>query len=415
MSKQEKKRPVDRETFAAFPARETTKDKANQGKKKGKACVAFALGVLLLCLVALGGIAVRSGSRKALATTAQTGIGVVKKLGRSESGGAAYAVDHTASSGLGLIETITAPASQTTLSSGAAAYITRYRGKTYYYDAATGTLTHRDAKDGESVYQGVVRQPFYDGRFVYFIGGEGNVAGFVYRVPLSGGEAETVLPVKTTAFILYRGDLIYYDPAINALLSVPLKTAREQGKAGGEATSAALFAEVLLPDTYTTVFGASSGGLYFLDAGDKKEYRQMSTGTLTGFRLRRLDLASGDLSDVSREVYARELVVSSDALYYTNAVNGHVYRCNLKGGDIRDLTGNDFMHPYVLTVSDGYLLFRAFRAQISEEMQTSYEPIIGVCTTDGARVCAIYSVPEETSSEAVPMPEISVETDGENE
>lgn len=393
MSEQEKKPRFDREAFAAFDGDETVQETTKkQEKKTGRFWIMAALAVCLIGLGLIGLLSLAPGKRPA--TTAQTGIGVIEKLGKDEDGRASYAVVHTAVDGFGLMETVTSPASQTTLSSGASAYLTQYRGRTYYYDASSARLAEASSSE-RTVYQGAVRQPFYDEGYVYFIDG-GEVAGQIYRTPLKGGELERVLPVKTTAFILYKGQLIYYDPAINAVVQLPLKEAIKAAKGEEEASSAALGAEVLLADTYTTVFGAADRALYFLHAGDKKSFRQQSARDLTGYRLCRLDLATGDLSDVGREVYACELVVTDEALYYSAAVNGHVYRCNLQGADIRDLTGGDFAYPYALTVSDGYLLFRAFHPQISEEMQTTYEPIIGVCTTEGERLCAIYAASDET-------------------
>ena len=70
----------------------------------------------------------------------------------------------------------------------------------------------------------------------------------------------------------------------------------------------------------------------------------------------------------------------------------HMYRCNGSGADIRDWTGRDAAYPYAVTIHDGFCLFRAFRPQISETMQTTYEPMIGVCTVSGERVLAIDDI-----------------------
>lgn len=265
------------------------------------------------------------------------------------------------------------------LSDASVAFIEEYKNNIYYYDSVNEKY-YRYNENGEDIliHDGAAYYPQFSGNYLYYIVPETNYGGFVKRTPISGGEEETVLNVCCSFFVIQSGNIIYYDQAIEDLLIVKLSDAVAYAKEADEEAyeSAQIKAVVLLEDTMALNVNVKGRNIYYCDGGDS-------------YKIKKLDMATGDITEIGRGLMGMYLNVYDKYLFYVSPSDNRIYRCNLDGTDIRDLTGNNYARTAGISIYDDYMVYYALVASYNEEMQTEYTPVIVVSQTDGKRICEV--------------------------
>ena len=133
--------------------------------------------------------------------------------------------------------------------------------------------------------------------------------------------------------------------------------------------------------------------IYYCDGGDS-------------YKIKKLDMASGEITEIGRGLTGMYLNLYENYLYYVSPSDNRVYRCNLDGSDIRDLSGTNYARTAGISVYDGYMVYYALVTSYDENVQTQYTPVIVVSQADGKRVCEI---PQNSSQDSG----VSENTEGE--
>lgn len=379
----------DRESFADVNYNEkdsadNTENKENDGaekKKRKKGVWATLIGTVIVAalLVFLAKTFIFSSPEAGLCNNYNSSIGIVKDKW----------LYHASVDGTEFSKTHIRTGEKEVLSNASVAFIEEYKNNIYYYDSENEKY-YRYNENGDDflIHDGAAYYPQLSGNYVYYIVPETAYGGFVKRTPLSGGEEETVLNVYCSYFVIRSGNIIYYDQAIEDLLIVKLSDAVGYAKeADGEAyESADIKAVVLLKDTQALNVNVKGRNIYYCDGGDS-------------YKIKKLDMATGDITQIGRGLTGMYLNVYDKYLFYVSPSDNRIYRCNLDGSDIRDLTGNYYARAAGISIYDGYMVYYALVASYNEEMQTQYTPVIVVSQTDGKRICEI---PQGSSADIAP-------------
>ncbi len=374
---------VDKEDFACVNYEEENTGEKIKGKKplNKKTLV---IGAVFVILALLLGFFAKSFylnllDNKGICNMYNSSIGVVKD-------GILY---HSSLDGTKFLKTNIDNGEQEIISKQGVAFISEYKNKIYYFDSLAEKF-YRYSEDGEHklIYDGATYYPCFYGNYLYFMTPESNYGGFVRRVPLSGGEEEVVLNVPCSSFQIVSGNIVYYDPAISSILTVKLSDAKKFAKdSGNEAvTSSDIKAIELLGNISASNINVKGDYIYFCNNGD--EY------TLTS-----LNLKNGEVKEINYGTQGLYLNVCEEQMYYVSVADNHIYRCNLDGKDIRDLTGNDYAQVAGIGISDGYIVYYAIAGSYDENMQIQYTPVIAVSKTDGTRICELPQTFDYSESE----------------
>ncbi len=247
------------------------------------------------------------------------------------------------------------------------AFFSKYKGDIYYYDSL-GEAIQRYEENGEDVliYQGSAYYPQFKNGYIYFLEPNSNYGGIVKRVSVEGGEAEVVLSAPATHFSIEDNNIIYYDPTINSLLINKIKDTM----ANTEAKTSAALKSVVLAEQPVTNINVSGKDIFFTDATDS-------------YKMYKLDMSKGEISDINHETLGAQVNVFEDYLFYISPGDKHIYRMNLDGSDIRDLTGGAFLDVAGLSLYEDRILFYALMGDYDENMQMQSYPYIVVMDFDG--------------------------------
>lgn len=259
------------------------------------------------------------------------------------------------------------------------AFLAEYKGKIYYYDTAEEKYYRlNESGDDVLIHDGMTLYPQFSGNYVYYITPDSSYGGFVRRVPLSGGDEEIVLNVNCSYFTIDSGNIIYYDPAINDLLIVKMSEAQKYAKEadGSQSQSADIKAVVLLEDTAASYVNVKGKYVYYSDADDSN-------------KIKRLDMSKGDITEIGHGLMGSYMNIYGKYIYYVSPSDNRIYRCNMDGSDIRDLSGTNYARTAGVSIYDGYMVYYALVGYYDENMQTQYSPVIVVADTDGKRMCEI--------------------------
>lgn len=266
------------------------------------------------------------------------------------------------------------------LANASVAFVAEYKNDIYYYDTDNAKLLrYNEGEDDTVIHDGMALYPCFSGNYVYYITADSAYGGFVRRASLSGsGEEEIVLNVNCSYFALESGNIIYYDQAINDLLIVKESEAIKYAEqSGGEAAeSADIKAVVLLEDVAATNINVKGRFVYYADANDS-------------YTLRKLDMSSGEDTEIAHGITGNYLNLYGKYLYFSSPSDNHIYRCNLDGSDIRDLTGTNYARTAGISLYKDHLVYYALVGYYNESMQTEYTPVIVVAKADGTRMCEI--------------------------
>lgn len=363
----------DRENFANvnYGAEDEPEKEEKHGKKVGKRAVFGIAAALVAAIVVvfLAKVLFFSSADKGLNNMYNSGIGLVDN-------GWLY---HASVDGTQFAKTNIRTGEKVVLKEASVAFADKYKGDLYYYDtAAAQYFRYNESGDDVLIHDGLTLYPFFDGNYVYYLTADSAYGGFVRRTPLKGGEEEIVLNVYTSYFTIESGNIIYFDPAINDLLIVKLSDALAYAKdsEGEAAESADIKAVVLLEDTVTTSVNVRGRYVYYTDADDDS-------------KIKRLDMSSGEITSIGHGIMGNYINVYGKHIYYVSPSDNRIYRCNLDGSDIRDLTGTNYYRTAGISVYDGYMVYYALVGYYDDNMQTQYEPVIVVAEDSGRRICEI--------------------------
>ena len=249
---------------------------------------------------------------------------------------------------------------------------TIHNGDMYYFDRVKNGL-YKLNKNGESKLifeeEGYYHQ--FAGKYIYYMVPSTNYGGFIKRVPIEGGEAETVLNVNTSCFAISEKNIIYYDPAINSLLITTVENGIKSAKAAeGAATTSAELKAVVIAERYAHSINVSGKDVYFIDASKENV-------------LCHADLKTGNVEEINFGTRGKFLNVYNNYLFYVGEDN-NLYRMNSDGRDIRNLTGNAFKEFAGFGVFDNCVVAYALLPQLNPDtMQTEYIPVIAVMDFEG--------------------------------
>ncbi len=280
-----------------------------------------------------------------------------------------------------------------------AIFFAQHKGDVYFYDAINGQiLKYNDNGSHKVIYEGQSYYQQYIGNYVYFLTPDNTYGGFVRRAPLKGGEAEIVLNVSTNCFGISGNNIVYYDPTINTLCATTIKNAMNCAKeANGEASTSNAIGAVALAERYAQNINVTGKDVYFVDC----------TGGLNV--ICHLDMVSGKVEEVNFGTSGTLLNVSGKHMFYVGA-DSHLYRMNLDGKDIRDLTGNVFKQIAGFGVYGDDIVYYALMPKLNAEtMQTEYIPVIGVMSIDGKSTLVIPADDGGNFSSGAEMPEVEIE------
>ncbi len=386
----------DRENFAevnynkdeSLNEEKNAEMKESEGKKSKKGVWAALTGAVIIAavLVFTAKTFIFSAPKAGLCNNYNSSIGIVKDKW----------LYHASVDGTEFAKTHIRTGEKKVISGESVAFIQEYKNNIYYYDSENEKY-YRYNENGEDIliHDGAAYYPQFSGNYVYYIVPETAYGGFVKRTPIAGGEEETVLNVYCSSFYIESGNIIYYDQAIEDLLIVKLSDAIGYAeKAGGEAyESADIKAVVLLEDTMALNVNVKGRNIYYCDGGDS-------------YKIKKLDMASGEITEIGRGLTGMYLNLYENYLYYVSPSDNRVYRCNLNGSDIRDLSGTNYARTAGISVYDGYMVYYALVTSYDENVQTQYTPVIVVSQADGKRVCEI---PQNSSQDSG----VSENTEGE--
>ncbi len=272
------------------------------------------------------------------------------------------------------------------------AFFSKYKGDIYYYDSLAEQIL-RYNKKGEDVviYEGsAYYQQFKDG-YIYFLEPNSNYGGIIKRVSVKGGEAEVVLSAPSSHFALEGKNIIYYDPTINSLLINKIKDTMENT----EAKTSAELMSVVLNEGYAMNINVVGKDIYYTDP--KAQYK-----------IQKLDMSKGEVTGINFDTLGAQVNVYEDYLFYINPNDKHIYRTDLDGSDIRDITGSAFQETMGLSVFEDRILFYALVGVTDDNMQTQSYPFIVLMDFEGNYLCRFN--PNENLSF---VPDVSLEEETE--
>ncbi len=347
------------------------KDESAAHKKLGRR------GILAICAAVVAAIVVVilakalifSSPEKGLNNMYNSGIGFVED-------GRLY---HASVDGTELAKTNIRTGEKEILRQTSVAFLDKYKGNIYYYDtSAAKYYMYSENGDDVLIHDGVTLYPEFHGDWVYYLTADSAYGGFLRRTSLKTGEEEIVLNVYCSYYTISSGNIIYFDPAINDLLIVKLKSAVSYAEAyeGEAAESADIMAVVLLEDTVTASVNVKGKYVYYTDADDDS-------------KIKRLDMSDGEITEIGRGLMGSYINVYDKYIYYVSPTDNRIYRCNLDGTDIRDLTGTSYARTAGISIYDGHMVYYALVAYYDDNMQTQYSPVIVVAQDDGRRMCEI--------------------------
>lgn len=278
---------------------------------------------------------------------------------------------------------------------------TEYEGKIYFFDRIkNGIYKMNKTGEVELIYDGVTYYHQFCGKYIYYLDPVASYGGFVKRIPVTGGEAETVLNVYTTCFAVSGKNIVYYDSAINDVLFTTLDNALENAKASEEAlTSADIKAIVVAEDRFAQNLNVVGDSVFFTD-GSKENV------------ICRASIKTGEVEEVNFGTTGTFLNVCGDYMFYVGADNA-LYRMNLDGKDIRNLTGNAFKEFAGFGLFKDTIVAYALMPQLnSETMQTEQLPVIVVMDFEG-KPKNVMPAADTTLSNMYPteMPEVTEEAE----
>lgn len=379
----------DKENFADVNYGKEDEGAAEEAKAPKKGHKGHILGIIAAVLVIAAAIfAVKTfiftSDDAGLSNMYNSSIGIVKD-------GKLY---HASVDGKEFARTDIRTGEKEVLANASAAFVTDYKNDIYYYDTEKSQLLRYNEKaDDEVIYDGIALYPYFSGNYVYYITPDSSYGGFVRRMSLSGaGEEEIVLNVYCSYFTLESGNIIYYDPAISDLLIVKESDARSFAAAaeGAAAQSADIKAVVLLEDTAASNVNVKGRYVFYADSQDS-------------YTLKRLDMSTGENVEIAHGIMGNYLNVYGKYLYFVSPADNHIYRCNLDGGDIRDLTGTNYARTAGVSLYKDYMVYYALVGYYNDSMQTEYTPVIVVAKADGTRMCEIPgNTDADLSTSAVP-------------
>lgn len=272
---------------------------------------------------------------------------------------------------------------------------TKYDGDIYYFDRIKNGI-YKLSENGESqlISAGISYYHQFEGKYIYYMEPVGSYGGFVKRVPVTGGDAETVLNVYTSCFAVSGKYIVYYDASINDLLVTKLDDSIAFAKESGDEpkTSAELKAIVVAEERLAQNINVVGDDVFFQD-GSKENV------------LCRASIKTGKVSEINFGTAGTHLNVYGDYMFYIGSDNC-LYRMNLDGKDIRNLTGKAFSEFAGFGVFEDYIVAYALMPQLnSESMQTEYTPVIAMIDFEGTPKMVLPAIDESLSSmyeEAIP-------------
>lgn len=399
----EEKEAVDKEGFADVnygedKKEEPEKEMSVKEKKSGKAGIialaAAGLAVIILLAVLIFNFA--AGHSEGLSNRFSVVIGIPE-------GDYLY---HTDYYGDKLYKTGIAKdntTDSTLLAEGVAPWgFTKHEGKLYFFDRMKNGIYEMD-KNGNTglIYEGISYYHQYVGKYVYFLDPVASYGGFVKRVPLAGGEAETVLNVYATSFAVSGKNIVYYDSSINDVLITSIDNAIENSKASnGEATTSAdIKAIVVAEERFAQNLNVVGDSVFFTD-GSKENV------------ICRASIKTGEVEEINFGTTGTFLNVCKDYMFYVGADNC-LYRMNLDGNDIRNLTGNAFKTFAGFGLFEDTVVAYALMPQLnSETMQTEQLPVIVVMDFEGNPKNVIPAIDQSIESMySAEMPEATEEAE----
>lgn len=375
---------VDKESFADVNyEKEEKAEKAEEAKEGGKKSRVYGIIIAAVAILALiSALFVFRGEKVEVgfANRFNSPIGVIE-------GDWLY---HSDIEGKRFIKTNIQNGESSVLSERSLAFFTKYKGDIYYYDSiAEAIYRYNEKGDDALIYAGSAYYHQFKDGYIYFLEPKSNYGGIVKRVSVKGGEAQVVLSAPTMHFAVADNNIIYYDPTINSLLINKIKDTM----ANTEAKSSAELKSVVLSEQKAVNINVSGKDVYFTDASAESKMQKM-------------DLSNGNVTGINYDTQGAQINVYGDYLFYISPLDKHIYRVNLDGSDIRDITGGVFKEVAGLTLYEDRVLFYAIMGEYDENMQMQTFPYIAVTDFDGNFICCFN--PQETlpgSTEAIPFEE----------
>lgn len=299
---------------------------------------------------------------------------------------------HASVDGTAFYKTSIKDGTQVVLAEGEVAFVSAYKNDIYYYNATDKKIL-RHEEDGEDVvlYDGEGYYPQFAGNYMYYMTPDESYGGFIHRVSLSGGEAETVLTVPCSMFKIEGKEILYFDPQITSLVKVSLKDAMKAAESGEKTTSASLMAEVLVEGVGMNNVNVTKKAIYYTDISDEN-------------RIYVYNRRNGETLQLNRGAKGEQLNVYGNYIYYVSQYDRQLYRMDLDGSDIRNLTRGYYSQAAGPGLENGYLVYYALVGYYNENMQIQYNPVIVVADENGKRFCEIPGI-EHSKLEEIPYGE----------
>lgn len=219
--------------------------------------------------------------------------------------------------------------------------VTRYKNDLYYItvsqDADTYSfclLRYVDGVNDVPIYVSNtnIDSPQFSGRYFYFLQlSEDYSAQSLYRVPLTGGEAELLLDAYCTAYYVKGNDLyasvLSADGTTGSLvhLNIPAAAAfvREQPLADGASRDIAEFTpETLVENELALTILLDGKTLYYTSFST-----EATDGGYTPY-LGGYDLTAGAVKEFNEELPADSFILYGDYIYFRNSSDNVLYRMN---------------------------------------------------------------------------------------
>ena len=90
------------------------------------------------------------------------------------------------------------------------------------------------------------------------------------------------------------------------------------------------------------------------------------------------------MKDFNHGMVGTDLNVMGDYLYYVDYYDGHMYRMNLDGKDIRDITGAVYEKVAGLAIEGDRIMYYGIVKVLSQNLEEAYyNMVISVATNEG--------------------------------
>lgn len=249
--------------------------------------------------------------------------------------------------------------------------IAKYNGEIYYAagvesDSETFDYEWRRFVDGTDendvpFYRSSdeLLSPQFNGDYLYFMKADPEVySGYsntLYRVALSGGEAELVCDAPLISYYADGADLYLLSPGSTYLfvrcdLEGAVSFTKEHPKAEGEERAIDAFGgDVLMRDMMIYSVRRSGNTLYFA-GNDVSSFSQEGPSFFTQ------DLDSGEIKAVNGGTSAAAFLLAGDYIYYYNYSDSGIFRMNTDGSDVCRVTGA--VNGYMAVTGDTFIYLK---------------------------------------------------------